>query len=289
MPPRGFVIAVIVFWIGTSCLLFERAILPRWQAGAAPEFAIELTDEVGSPQVSWDVYRGKAKVGAGITHIRLRRQPERTFEMSQQFRFDDFKVVAISVKRLDTVYHITREGRLLAIRVSGQANIFGTIEVNADLEADVQDGFLEPKLKLKASGAPIDVVTIDKIEVAEHGNILNPMHLVHRLPRLQEGQRWQVPLFDPLKMFEKVKVLGAPLPFLPSSPTSLDAQVFADTMRWNHEDVACLRVDYRVPGKDELVARTWVRRADGLVLAQDAQQHGQEFSIRRVPELRQFP
>src|SRR5206468_1199188 len=96
MPPRGLVVAVIVFWFGTSCLLFLRAILPRWQAGAAPAFAIELTDEVGSPQVSWDVYRGEAKIGDGITHIR--RQPERTFEMSQRFRFDDFKVLVLDVK-----------------------------------------------------------------------------------------------------------------------------------------------------------------------------------------------
>src|SRR5437879_2699005 len=102
MPPRGFLVAIVVFWIGPSCLLVERAILPLWQAASAPAFASELTDEVGSPQVSWDVYRKDEKIGGGITHIR--RQPDRAFEMSQLFHFEDFKVLVLNVKRLDTVY-----------------------------------------------------------------------------------------------------------------------------------------------------------------------------------------
>ena len=69
MPPRGFVFAIVVFWVGTTCLLVERSILPRWRAGSAPAYAIELTDEVGSPQVSWEVYRGEAKIGVAHAAI----------------------------------------------------------------------------------------------------------------------------------------------------------------------------------------------------------------------------
>jgi hypothetical protein len=285
MPPRGFVIVVFIFWIGMSALLFQRSVLPRWQAEDAPAYAIELTDEVGSPEVSWDVYRQDAKIGSGIT--RIRRQPDRTFEMSQQFRFDDFKILVLDVKRLDTIYRVTRAGRLLGIKVSGQAKFgavlgFGAIDLDAELDGEVKDGFLEPKLE--AFGSPVERFRFGKIPVADNGSILNPMHLVHRLPRLQEGQRWKVPLFDPFAMFSVKEILGQKLPVLPKTPPYLDAQVVAATMTWNREEVACLRVDYREPGKDE-VARTWVRRADGLVLAQEAKQHGYDFSIRRVPEM----
>jgi hypothetical protein len=244
-----------------------------------------LTDEVGSPQVSWDVYRRDTKIGRGITHIRL--NTDRTFEMSQHFSFDDFKVLVLNVKRLDTVYRVTREGQLLAIKVSGQASIsdmlgFGAFELIADLDGEVKDGYLEPKLK--AFGSPVDFIGFEKIKVAEHGSVLNPMHLVHRLPRLQVGQHWKVPLFDPLKMFSAKEILGNKLPVFPSSPPYLDAEVFADRMTWNRGEVDCLRVDYSEPGKDR-IACTWVRRADGLVLAQDTRQQGHDFSIRRVPDL----
>jgi hypothetical protein len=287
MPPRGLVIAIVVFWIGTSCLLFQRSVLPRWRADTAPAFAIELTDEVGSPQVSWEVFRKDKKIGNGTTQIR--RQLDRNFEMSQQFRFEDFKVLILDVRRLDTVYRVTRAGQLLAVKVSGQANILGS-EMTADLGGDVNDGVLAPKLRWHTLGMAPQLIEFDPIEIPERGSVLNPMHLVHRLPRLQEGQRWKVPLFDPIKMLGRVVEQKLPkLPFaLPSGPAYLEAEVFADKTTWNHAEVECLRVDYSEPGKDR-VARTWVRRADGLVLAQDARQNGDDFSIRRVPEIQSPP
>ncbi len=282
MPPRGLVIAIVVFWFGTSCLWIQREIVPRWQAGSAPAFSIELSDEVGTPQVEWQVFQNNKKIGRGISHIR--RQPDRTFEMSQQFRFDDFEILVLNIKRLDTVYRVTREGQLLAVHVAGSASIKDAggpeFTVNAELSGDVIDGYLEPKLK--AFGQPVEFGGLGKIHVAEHGSILNPMHLLHRLPRLQEGQRWQVPLFDPLKMFSAKEILGQKLPALGSSTPFLDAEVFADTLTWNREEVPCFRVSYSEPGKKE-IARTWVRRDDGAVLAQESHQHGYEFSIRREP------
>ena len=66
------------------------------------------------------------------------------------------------------------------------------------------------------------------LAVAEHGSILNPMHLVHRLPRLQAGQRWKVPLFDPLKIFSAKEIFGQKLPVFSSGAPFLDAEVFDD-------------------------------------------------------------
>lgn len=285
MPPRGFVIAVVVFWLGTTSALFVRDILPRWRAGGAPRYAIELTDDVAAPQVVWEVFQKDKKIGRGVSQIR--RQPDRTFEMSQQFHFDDLRTsvlgTSLAVRKLDTTYRVTREGRLLGIKLAGHAALdddgpFGRLQASAELEGEVKDGVLTPKLRV--FGAPASLGSFGSIPVDEHGSVLNPMHLLHRLPGLQEGQRWQVPLFDPMKMFSE-KFFSAGAPFL-------EAEVTVDTFDWNTPKVECFRIGYREPGKDE-VAQTWVRRADGMVLAQRAKQHGHEFLIRRLPESHDRP
>lgn len=288
MPPRVIVFVVVVFWLAMTGVLVEREIVPRWRSGNAPSYTIELTDEVGSPQVEWLVYQGSTKIGRGISHIR--RLPDRTFEMSQQFRFDALTISAliaeISVKRLDSVYRVTREGSLLGVKLSGQAILSerggAGIEVSGDLDGEVVDGYFEPTLKARVFGSPIEIPSAGKFALAEHGSILNPMHLMHRLPRLREGQRWNVPLLDPFRMFSMKELFGQRLPAFPAGTKSLDAEVARDEMEWDNDLVDCLRVDYREPGKG-VVARTWVRRQDGLVLAQEARQHGYEFVIHRVP------
>ena len=84
-------------------------------------------------------------------------------------------------------------------------------------------------------GQPFEAGGLDKIPVAEHGSILNPMHLVHRLPGLEVGQRWKVPLFDPFEVFSNVEIFGQKLPLtgLGERVPYLEAEVFADTLTWN--------------------------------------------------------
>src|SRR5207249_2935799 len=105
-PPRGFVVAVVAFWLATTCVLIQRDILPRMRAGDAPAYTIEITDEAGSPQVEWLVYRKNEQIGRGLTQVL--RQPDRTFELSQRFRFESFDIPVLfakfSLKRLETKY-----------------------------------------------------------------------------------------------------------------------------------------------------------------------------------------
>lgn len=286
MPPRIVVVTIVAFWAMMTCVLIQREIVPRWRAGSAPAFAIEVTDEAGSPQVEWLVYHQDKHVGRGMTQIR--RLPDRTFEMSQRFRFDDFEIpilfARLHIFKLDSVYHVTREGRLLDLSIAGAATLkdagkFGSVELVAELSGEVKDGGMEPQFK--AFGQPVEL-GLGRIAMDNHGSILNPMHLLHRLPHLQDGQRWKVPLLDPLKMFSAKEIFGQKIPLFASAPTFLEAEVTLEEMNWNRETVPCYRVSYREPAKDE-IARTWVRKADGLVLAQEAKQHGYDLSIRRVP------
>lgn len=284
MPPRGIVFAIVVFWLAMTAVLINEEIVPRWRARTAPPYTIEVTDEAGSPQVEWTVLFDERPVGRGLTAVR--RQPDRTFEMSQKFRFDDLELPAfvgrLTVRKLDTRYRVTRAGRLLGLHVSGEASLkgnFGSFDLNAVLEGEVEDGRLAPRLT--AFGQTIDL-GLEPIAVDEHGSVLNPMHLLHRLPNLQPGQRWSVPLFDPFKMFSAKQILGQQLPKFASSPKVLEAEVTADEMTWNRERVECLRIGYREPAREE-IAQTWVRRDNGLVLEQVARQPGGMIRIRRVP------
>lgn len=286
MPPRGFVVAIVAFWAAMSYVLIQKEIVPRWRAGMAPAYAIEVTDEAGSPQVLWHVFHKDKQIGHGTTQIR--RQTDRTFEMSQRFRFEEFEINAFfssfAIKKLDSTYRVTREGELRGFTVACEATLQHggkgpSLDLTGELAGDVKDGFMEPRLK--AFGNPVEL-GLGKIAVDEHGSVLNPMHLLHRLPGLREGQRWKVPLLDPLKMFSAKEIFGQKLPAFTSGPTFLEAEVGRDELAWNRDKVDCLLVTYREPGKDE-IARTWVRRADGLVLAQEARHHGYDLSIRRVP------
>src|SRR4051812_37977702 len=107
------------------------------------------------------------------------------------------------------------------------------LELEAELRAEVKEGLLMPELRL--FGTPVELPGLRPVDMSEHGSILNPMHLVHRLPGLREGQRWKVPLLDPLKMFSAQHLLGQPLGA--AAFPCLEAEVDSGTLTWNLQEV----------------------------------------------------
>ena len=279
MPSRGTVAAVLLFWLGSTGVLIYREIGPRLRAGAAPPYHIELTDEVGSPQADWEVFHKDHVIGRGFSQVK--RLPDGAFVLDQKFRFDDFELpLGLLLRKFDSAYRVTPEGNLLAIYVRGQVGLPGErrSEFDAEMSAEVKDGKLTPQVTV--SGHAVPMLGGGAVDVSEHGSILNPMHLVHRLPRLREGQHWKVPLLDPLKMFAANDVLGKVLPG--SALPYLEAEVGTAPFEWDGRETPCYHVVYREPGR-RIVAATWVRRVDGLVLAQEAHNDGYDFLIRRLP------
>lgn len=287
MPSRGIVAAILLLWLGSTSLLITREIVPRWRMSEAPAYSIDITDEVGAPQAEWEVVHRDQVIGRGYSQIR--RREDRTFDMGQRFKFSDLElpvlVATLVVRKLESNYHVTRDGNLLGLHVQSWARLKNDkgdlpVELEAEIVAKVEDGLLRPQLRV--FGTAVEVPGLRPVDVSEHGNVLNPMHLVHRLPGLREGQRWRVPLLDPLKMFSAKELIGHSLGG--AAFPHLEAEVDLEILTWNKEDVPCLRIQYREPGKD-IVAATWVRRRDGLVLAQQAKHAGYEFMIRRLPGL----
>jgi hypothetical protein len=285
MPPRLAVAAVLLFWLAANGWLFYREIWPYWRPGDPPPYTIDLTQELGSASVNWKVFQKGQDIGDALSQVE--RQPDRTYKLRTKYVFKQFRLIVLDIRRLAGVYHVTEEGELLGLstQIVMQQSIrkLGVLDHELEMNGKVVDGKLVPEFFYNK-----EPIAFGKIEVpiANQGGVLNPMHLLNRLPGLSVGRRWRIALFDPLKAVSKslapefqelfAAVEGMTIP-------ELQAEVVADTLEWDDDEVACFKIEYRKPGEHELVAATWVRGRDGLVLQQFCRHELMEMTLKRVP------
>src|SRR5207249_1372496 len=111
------------------------------------------------------------------------------------------------------------------------------------IKGDIADGQFEP---IVFSGAFEH--KLDKFDVPQQGNIVNPMHLVNRLRDLHEGKTWKITLVDP---FEGLKAqYGGQIIKQIAGPSAVIAQVKTDTLEWDRKEVACYMIEYHEAGKE---------------------------------------
>jgi hypothetical protein len=281
MPHRLIVVAVVTFWLAANGWLVYREVWPQWRAGGPPPYTIDLSEELGNSMINWEIYHGKKKAGAAISQVE--RQRDATYRLRTQLYFDRFKILPLfELKKLSTAYHVTEEGDLLGLSVQFMVQMPQQGEHELELKGAVENREILPKLFFDGQPLPLGE---SKIPLSQTGTVLNPMQLVNRVPGLSEGRRWRMALFDPLEALGKAlpgadKLLagaeGMTVPYL-------NAEVLADTLWWNDEDVDCFKIEYRKPKEPEPVAATWVRRRDGLVLQQFSASDFMEMTIRRIP------
>jgi hypothetical protein len=288
MPPRSFVVLVILAWLGTTTWLLYREAWPYLQTGGPPPYAIDLTEELSTSEVNWKIYQNQKDIGYGIS--RVERKPDRTYQLRTTLRFTRFPI--LNLNKLETGYHITEEGALLGLSAQCLLHIGPgdpTVpNVDLRLEGTIVDGQLEPRMFLDKQPLPIGAI---KIPIAERGSILNPMQLLNRVPGLREGRTWQMTLFDPMKSLghafpEYKEVLaaaeGVRVP-------ELHALVVSDTLQWANVPVRCYKIEYRKPGELDPVAATWVRQSDGLVLQQQSRTALMEMTLTRHTDITPAP
>jgi hypothetical protein len=293
MPPRLFSLAIIVFWTTMTGWLLYREVWPQFRAGKPPPYTIDLTEEVGANMVSWTILQKGERVGLG--HSQVTRLADRTFELHSQFRFDQMllklpvfggqeKSNLLKLKKIAGVYHVTETGRLLGLSstfIVGKDALPGAAMLDFELEirGDVHEDVLVLD-KMLVSGQQQEVPAWAQAHIPVRGNVFNPMQLLNRVPGLRPESRWRVPLLEPLG--GQLSVLSTFLPHSLSMP-ELEASVETVNLAWNDEEVACYQILYRKPGDEEVRARPWARRRDGLVLQQEASVAGHGFVIQRVP------
>jgi hypothetical protein len=292
MPPRLLTLAIVLFWLCMTGLLFYHEILPRLRTGEAPPFLLDLGAEVGSNQIEWTVLFNDKRVGSGQSTVK--RLPDRTFELKSSFRFDGFKlskivkVVEIDLVRFAGNYTVTEDGALLAMSSSMSAFIYSLDmklkmdSVELQFDATIDAGQVTPNVLIKSTTFGEFQPAVGKAAFVQRGSVLNPMHpAVNRIPGLSPGRSWRIHLFDPVDMLQGV--IGKLVPGFGegSSIPILDATVKTDTITWGSEETPCFLIEYAEPG-EPVKARTWVRRRDDAVLQQEARHAGMSILLQRV-------
>jgi len=271
MPSRLGITAIILFWLIASSWLIVREIVPLFRAGDPPGFFTDVTDEVGGTRTAWNIFHKGQNVGAAFSIVLPR--PDRTFEFTSELHFNkDFHILnSWEIKKIASFYRVGKKGNLKEMTTEVKAGTpFGNIK--GEVKGVVRDGMLLPHVYIDDIEADLGIFQPHPIPIPSHGNILNSMHLLNKIPGLWEGRSWKVPLLDPMAIFPGQKM---------TNPVLL-AEVHEDQLEWMKQNVPCFRIDYREPGK-KMTARTWVRKNDGLVLQQEANQD--EMALVLVREM----
>jgi hypothetical protein len=132
------------------------------------------------------------------------------------------------------------------------------------------------------------------VAVSRRGSVFNPRQPVNKLRGLRPGQRWRMPMVDPvtdtLRAAASQAVPGFKFPDLPVlqaevlSTVQILPLLHQKSMKKDpapnprRSGVPCLVIQYT---GDDISARTWVRQSDGLVLRQEATQHGDTWILDR--------
>jgi len=274
MPPRLITLAIVLFWLSMTTWLVVREVVPILMAEDAPSVHVDLTEKIGAaPIVGWRVFKtakGKPEpIGSGTSRI-IVDEADDWYEFRSSFHYDQFVIGPASIKSLESMYRVGKDGQLRTISAKAVVKA-GGIDFDVGVDGTVENGFLEPRI------FGVLEQKLDKIPMKQQGNVLNPMHLVNKLSGLREGQMWKIPLLDPLASL-KEKFIAAKGPSMPV----LIAEVKLDTLSWDKRPVACYKIEYYEPGK-EIVARTWARKSDGLVIQQEASHLGFDMILTRVP------
>ncbi len=270
MPSRFSILLIVAFWLASTTWLALREIVPLFRTGEPPAFFTDITDEVRGTTITWKIFRKGQNIGWGESQVEPR--PDRSFTLSSTLRFNvnEFKILVADVTKIAGRYRVDKDGNLKSLATEVRITLAGR-PLRGEIEGTVVGGQLVPKVKIDGVETDLGPLKPQPVNVGAHGNVLNTMHLINKIPGLYQGRSWRVPLIDPL---------GALLPGQKSTISVLIALVHEDTLTWQDHEVPCYRIDYAEPGKQPL-AHTWVRRGDGLVLEQQASQNDMDLTLVR--------
>ncbi len=291
MFPRWVTVAVIFFWVAMTAWLFYRDLRPRLLPGQPPPFTFDLADEAKDQfPTRWTVYQNGDDRGYARTQV-LYREDSATFEMHGEFKLwlpgenpDGPKRMGFANVQVKNVYQVTREGDLREMRLTFKLQKMEEgVLAEAEITGRVENEYLTPTVTISIPPGFSKKLELEPVKVAQRASVLNPLQPLNRLPNLRKGQKWRIPLVDPLP--EVWQVIGKLLPGILGKPSGiqfLDAEVLPETQvfRWEPHttEVACLVIEY---SGDDVSARTWVRESDGLVLCQEVTQHGVNLKLVR--------
>jgi hypothetical protein len=290
MPSRFLTLVIVSFWLATTGWFVAREFATRWHTGDPPPYTIEFADEAlkNAPAVRWKLFRNGNQIGTVRTGLQYNEADDSFRLVAESSRIDvlNARWIQVSARDLKTELRVNRDGELRGMRTGVTLDI-QDMAVRVEVAAEVIGRRIERTCRINS---PLGKFAPDLQPVAyTRGSVLNPLHPVNRVAGLKPGQRWQVPLVDPLGDALKAALqeavarqLGREMPAAPVDAASrfLAGEVLPATreLDWEHGVHECFVIEYR---GDEYTARTWVRVADGLVLRQEAQSTDEELVLQR--------
>lgn len=288
MPSRPVCILIILGWLATTAWFVQREVWPHLGASGPPPYTIELADEaVRTSQTRWALTRNGQRLGVVRTGLAY-RDADDGFELTaivQNIELIGSGPAQVTVREYQSRRRVTRAGALRSIHTAVTLDALGAVvkfTVSAEVignqivphcRVELQDRVLAPPL------APIELTG---------PSVLTPLDPVNRIHGLRPGQRWRVPLIDPLADAQRAALFALAANLIgqnatmpqPAKTPLLAAKVLGKTqwLEWERGTHECLVIDYR---GDDYTARVWVRQSDGLVLRQEARAAGEELILER--------
>lgn len=207
--------------------------------------------------------------------------------------------ISAKLNRMESSYRVNRQGQLLALDVKFEAGVtihlFGAQTINgikAELDGKVVDSKFQGHYKVSLPAnipLPPDVGKrlegdIQPVTLSYNGSVLCPYHPVNRIRGLRPGQKWRVPLVNPVEEVIQHSFLGSN-----QKPRFIDAHVLPQPQLLpdSEQPIRCLVIEY---DSEELQPRTFVQQNTGLVLRQEALvSGGQRLIIQRDPPFPREP
>jgi hypothetical protein len=284
MPPRIITLGIIAFWMTMTGWTLYKDVWPRVQPDSPPPFTVDLMDEAQLQGPNHIIWRLSTNGQPGIFHLETWVQflpKEDLFELhGNMWPVVDREghISELALMSMLSTMTVNREGELKSLEMKLMPPVPLPIPTNLVVEPRivlmglVKDGSLVPRIQAPEKGFDR---TFDPIPIKTRGSILNPLQPLNRLPNLKRGQKWRMPVVDPVS-----QAFGSLAPLSSGYVRTFEAEVLHDvkSLRWRDEDVACLVIEY---SGDDASGSTWVRKADGLVLQQEVTLSGKTLNLLR--------
>lgn len=270
MHSRWYNAAVIVAWLVTMYWLMNEKVLPPLRYGEPPSYREVIEAQSQDPVVGWQVTWKGSPLGWALTNTKL--QSTGLTEIHGRVHFNNFPVRALMPTWLQPFVGITKKSSPQFSLDAGSMMLIDTFGRLMRFDSAISMPPLLDEINVRGAmeGGDLQLVIRSGGQSFSHEISLPPKALVSdslspqtRLPGLHIGQRWSVPVLNPIWPSK------SPMEIISATVES------SDVIMWDGEPQRTLVVVYRrdtgtaSKGNRNVQGRLWVR-GDGVVLRQEA-------------------
>jgi hypothetical protein len=288
MPPRRFVIALVVAWLAALAWLGWDRWGVRLVADDCPPLTRDLSDAVAPRDVGWNFTRQGAK--AGSADSRMAPKSNKNFDLNWRAHDLEFvnNLTELKITFFQTNRSVTPANTLVGLtgKASMTVRYFNKPEekVETKLTVHVRDGGCDWEHEVTfGTSEPVHVKYRTDLPAASP---LVPLDPLQKYPGLRPGQSWLTTLIDPVTEVGTV-VLGLTLKQaigVSAPPNESAVELLArvqdetETIEGPGKTHVCRVIEFSAKG---ISAKVWVDEADDTVVRQEASVFGQTIRAQR--------